>query len=202
MGNRRVVYGRIGVSILFLCVSIVSQAQARAVYKDKQNVYDLDNEAFQTSLRVQTGYLTGTAHEIVYAGSYSENFNSRLTWEIEELYMAGLGFSVQKEWVILHVDAWLKVVEGNGKMDDYDWMSTGPEWTDWSHHDDTSTTEAGMHDMNFEFIIPQLSHNNFLLSVFLGYKYETFKWEARGGTYIYSSENSFVTRQVHLTRVI
>jgi outer membrane protease len=30
-----------------------------------------------------------------------------------------------------------------GQMDDFDWMIENEEWTDWSHHKDTTITKAG-----------------------------------------------------------
>ena len=174
----------VGVFLFSLC--IIFQAHARTVQKDSQNVYNLDDQTFKTSLRLGLGHLTGTANEIVYRGSFSENYLSKLIWKIDEQYMAGLGFSLQKQWVAIHGDAWLGLTEGDGTMDDYDWIMEGPSWSDWSRHNDTSVTEAQIYDINCEFLIPKLSRDHFAVSVFLGYKYETFKWEARGGSYIYS----------------
>lgn len=177
----------ISAGILLVCLGIISQAQAGTVYKDKENVFKLNNTEYQGSLRIGTGYLTGTAHEIVNAGSFSENHMSRLNWEIDELYMGGFGFSFQKEWVVLHGDVWISAKDGEGSLDDYDWvMEDRNDWSDWSHHDDT-TVEATMYDLTAEFLIPYFTSDHFAISLFLGFKHDTFNWDARGGTYIYST---------------
>ena len=179
------------VSVLFFILCLIAPVQARMVHRNSENVYDLDDENYNLSIRTGVGYVTGTANEYVYRGSFSENNLSRLTWDIDDLYMGNLGASVQKQWVAVHGDVWLRLFDGEGTMDNYDWLTDSPSWSDWSHHDDTEITDAKIFDINAELLIPRLSGKNFVLSAFLGYKYETFKWEARGGSYVYSSEGGF-----------
>jgi len=177
----------VGIFLFSLCM--IFQAHARTVQTDSKNVYNLDDETLKTSLRMGLARLTGTANENINLGTFSENHMSKLIWEIEPQYMAGLGFSIQKQWVVIHGDAWLPLTDGDSTMDDYDWIMEGQSWSDWSHHDDTSVTKAQIVDINAELLIPRLSSNHFTASVFLGFKYESFKWEARGGSYIYSMES-------------
>ena len=173
-------------TFLFVVVA-VNQVEARSIQKDDDGLYSINNGDINWSFRLQSGYLTGTATEIVYQTSSSNALLSELTWEIDELYMAGFGVSFQRKWVALHFDLWIDAVDGDGTMDDYDWMVSGQDWTDWSHHEDTIISDAQMYDLNAEFIIPKLSGNKFIFSGFLGYKKESFQWESRGGSYIYTT---------------
>ena len=172
--------------VLFL-LGNSNSINARTIRKDTNDIYNLQDETYKLSFRLQTGYLTGTANELVYAGSYSDELLSKLIWEIDELYMTGFGASIQKEWVAIHADAWFKATDGEGTMDDYDWIFGGPGWSDWSHHDDTIVSESYFVDLNCEFMIPKLSTNSFVTSAILGFKHEHYEWQARGGSYIYSS---------------
>jgi plasminogen activator len=180
------VLATIMVLIMHSLMSIPCSAET-AIQKEQTSRYNLSNEEFQYDIRVQTGYMTGTANEIVYAGSDSDNLLSQLIWEIDELFMVGFGASVQQKWIAFHADAWFKAADGEGTMDDYDWIFGGPGWSDWSHHEDTTISEAWIIDLNLEFMIPQLSTDSFVTSAIVGYKYENYEWQARGGSYIYSS---------------
>jgi plasminogen activator len=164
-----------------------SSGGVTTIQKEQTSRYNLSNEKFQYDIRVQTGYMTGTANEIVYADSDSDNLLSQLIWEIDELFMVGFGASVQHKWFAFHADAWFKATDGEGTMDDYDWLSGGPGWSHWSHHEDTTVSEAWIIDLNCELMIPQLSTGSFVTSAIIGYKYENYEWQARGGSYIYSS---------------
>ena len=178
------------ISIMFLCTLIsitTTNVEARTIQTDEYGSYEYSNKETKFSIRAQTSELTGSATEIVYDSSLSDGLLSELTWDIDELRMAGLGFSMQNEWVAIHTDVWYKTGYGDGMMDDYDWVVAGPDWSDWSHHDDTKITEASIYDINAELLIPKLSGAKFALSGFLGYKRERFKWQARGGSYIYSN---------------
>jgi plasminogen activator len=73
-------------------------------------------------------------------------------------------------------------------MDDYDWMSRGGDWTDWSHHENTDVTEGSILDINVEFSF--VRSDIFDLKAIAGYKRDNFGWEAYGGEYTYS-ENGF-----------
>ncbi len=188
----------------FLIIFIVTfcsfnLCKAGTVLKDKEGNYNLENESYTIHGRVQAGFLTGTANEIVYYNSSSDVLLSKLIWKIDKQYMAGVGFSIQEEWVAVHVDFWNMVTEGDGTMDDYDWLLFGQEWSHWSHHDDTSVTGAYIFDINCEYIIVQeLTSNNIVTGFLLGYKREYYEWQAKGGFYIYS-DNSWRDLQGNIT---
>ncbi len=173
--------------VMMLAIMSIPCSAETAIQEEQTSRYDLSNEEYQFDIRLQTGYISGTAHEIVYAGTWVDNYLSELIWKIDKLYMAGLGASVQQKWLAFHADVWFKAADGEGTMDDYDWLFNGPGWSDWSHHEDTSISNSFILDLNFELMIPRLSTDNFVTSVILGYKHETYEWQARGGSYIYST---------------
>ncbi|MDX9800248.1 MAG: omptin family outer membrane protease [Spirochaetia bacterium] len=153
----------------------------------EKNILDSGNN----SVHFQSGILKGTANEYVYNGDHTL---SRLIWEIDNLFMAGGGFSINKNGLIsMHADLWLKMMDGSGEMDDYDWFVEDLPWTHWSHHSDTTVTKATILDLCFEFKPDYFQYDYFGLSGFTGYRFSYFKWEARGGSYIYSSTNAAKT---------
>lgn len=83
--------------VLITCLFQVNSAQAQQILKDEKHSYVLDSEKIHISTRVQAGHLSGTANEIVYAGSFSNDLLSKLIWEIDNLNMAGIGVTIQKE---------------------------------------------------------------------------------------------------------
>ncbi len=134
--------------------------------------------------RLGLGYLTGESQEYVFDPASGRKV-SELTWELTDIYMLNGGISIRPlSWVRINMDLWLKLTDGNGDMDDYDWFVEGLDWTHWSHTDDLELTTGFMLDMNVEF--PFYSTGETSFSGFVGYKYDTWEWEAKGGNYIYS----------------
>lgn len=137
------------------------------------------------TLGVGAGYLTGESNEIVYWPELNNHKASELTWEIDNLYMVGVnGVLEVGDWLSFNFDGWFKATDGDGTMDDYDWLAPGYEWTDWSHHEDTDVTDGSIIDVsaNFAFFRAQ----NAVLTGIVGYKRDNFGWVSRGGDYVYS----------------
>ena len=138
-------------------------------------------------LRLSTGYLDGEANEYVYWPEYDGHKASQLIWKLDGVYMFNAGFSAKVSDAFgLNADIGLKLNEGNGTMDDYDWVVPGYEdYTHWSHHDDVTVTTGATIDLNGE--VPFYIERGFSVSGLLGYKMDNWEWEARGGSYIYST---------------
>ncbi len=137
------------------------------------------------TLRLGMGYLSGESNEMVYWPSVNNHKASELTWKIDDLYMVGFGASLRAgKWFTVNFDGWFKATDGDGTMDDYDWMQPGGPWTDWSHHEDTDVTDGSIIDINGEVSFLRTSRVTF--NGILGYKRDNFGWESRGGEYIYS----------------
>ncbi|STM21135.1 outer membrane protease [Escherichia coli] len=73
-------------------------------------------------------------------------------------------------------------------MVDQDWMdSSNPgTWTDESRHPDTQLNYANEFDLNIKGWL--LNEPNYRLGLMAGYQESRYSFTARGGSYIYSSE--------------
>ncbi|MBU1566890.1 MAG: omptin family outer membrane protease [Proteobacteria bacterium] len=137
------------------------------------------------SVEVGAGYLTGESKELVYWPTQGNHKASELTWAIDNLFMVGVGASLKvHDWMAVNFNGWIKATDGEGTMDDYDWMVRGGDWTDWSHHENTDVTEGSIMDFNVEFSFVRT--DVVALKAITGYKRDNFGWEAYGGEYIYT----------------
>ena len=181
------------ISLIFLSLFFTSVSEASEIITEKETEFISSGKNHEISARIHTGYLRGEANEYVYLDDY---ILSQLIWKIDNLYMAGGGISFKPEEIFgFNADLWLKASEGSGEMDDYDWLLYGADWTHWSHHDDTIVTKGAIFDISAEYFPPFLDRDIFRIRSFIGYKFTSFEWEARGGSYIYSSTDS-VTGEV------
>lgn len=144
-----------------------------------------DASPVKFSLSGGAGYLTGEANEIVYWPTAGNHKASELTWQIDNLFMFGVGAHLRvQSWLTVNFDGWFKATDGDGSMDDYDWEIPGADWTQWSTHEDTDVTDASIIDLNAEFAV--FRTQNMALKVIGGYKRDNFGWEAYGGDFVYS----------------
>jgi plasminogen activator len=151
----------------------------------------------QSEIRLSAGRLNGVSGEFVYdafgADSGIPGYKlSELQWQLESVYLVGLGASITpNEWLRLNVDYWTAPSDGNGTMDDYDWLYVGLDWSHWSHHDDTSVTEVGSLDLNGEFTLYDFGKKKTVITGLLGFKHDTLAWQSVGGYGIYSSTGGY-----------
>ena len=113
---------------------------------------------------------------------------SHLIWSAKNVSMLTAGTDIPFEnGIVLNIEGKFSQSGGDGVMDDYDWQDTSSsDWSDWSHHDDSDITDAKSLDINVDFIT--LGNYKTKFALFAGYKYETWSWESRGGSYIYSTK--------------
>ena len=176
----------IGIAVLFLSAPAAAQDQ---VSTEGSTSINIQQQVVQVSGHMGLGYLDGEGKEAVFDNGHKL---SELTWELENIYMLNLGGSIApRPWLALNADVWFKLTEGDGAMDDYDWMVRGYPYTDWSHHDDTDLTEGIMFDISAAFTIHEFSETTFL--GYIGYKHDTWEWESRGGSYVYSTNYLYDT---------
>ena len=133
------------------------------------------------------GYLTGTAREHVYNVPGDKTKLSQLDWTIDHAFVVGGRATVRPlDWLSIRARGWMSV-DGEGKLDDYDWFAgySGPDsWTHWSTHPDTRLKRAWQGDLSVAASFWR--QGGLGLSALAGYRVFTTKWEARGGSYIYS----------------
>ncbi len=147
---------------------------------------------------VSYSFLMGKAHEYIYQPSGANvplapgtpvgHKNSELTYEIEDMSMVGTGLAIDFfQWAVLNGNGWFQIVNGSGVIDDYDWaVPSIPQWTHWSHHEDTEVTKAKIMDIYVAFTPPFFHAGPVSFGLVSGYKEDTFKWKGRGGNFIYS----------------
>ena len=153
--------------------------------RESEKSYITENDQ-QVSLYIHAGRMAGEANEYVMDG---DNVLSRLIWKIDELYLAGGGIKwAPSSAVVLQADLWLKAADGLSTMDDYDWLISGADWTHWSHHDDTTVTKAAIFDFSLKYTPSEMRDSIFRLKPVIGYRFTDFEWQARGGSFIYTSD--------------
>lgn len=161
------------------------EADAQRMTQQSAVGFDKSSGAFEMQARLSTGLLSGEANEYVYWPEENNHQASRLIWQLDSIYMLSGGLSMKPcKWMIFNGDLSVKMNKGSGTMDDYDWLVPGWDWTHWSHHEDLEVTKGTILDINVEMpfrATPALS-----FSALLGYQYDNWEWEARGGSYIYS----------------
>lgn len=110
---------------------------------------------------------------------------SELIWDIDSVYMLGIGGSIHPlPWLNINADLWFNLGDGDGHMEDYDWMVPRWDWTHQSISPDTDVTTAIMFDINAEMAV--FSNGQVSLNGLVGYRRDYFEWQDRGGTYLYS----------------
>lgn len=166
--------------LVFLVLTAVISQQVNA------RSYDYNSAAFNAF--ISTGLSSVKANELVYGqpAKYPVDYKlSQLIWDSRNVSTIFTGFNISKRGYTLAIDAKFAVDEGKGVMDDYDWIDIGNDWSDWSHHEDTDITDFAGIDINAAYNF--FAKNKNKLSLVAGYRYETWAWESRGGSYIYST---------------
>ncbi|MCB5174886.1 omptin family outer membrane protease [Microvirga lenta] len=144
------------------------------------------------SAEIYGGYLTGQAREYVYNVPGNGSKLSQLNWQIDNAAILGARLAYRPlDWLSLRANGWTIVASDNA-MDDFDWMAGYmgfDSWSEWSHSSDTTLAKGYQIDLGAAARFYQ--SGPFELSALAGYRFMTFKMNAYGGHYIYSSENGF-----------
>ncbi len=126
---------------------------------------------------------TATARELVYTDTKKL---SDLIWQVSNVKLLGIGASGKlKNGILFEASLKKNISDTRGVMDDYDWLMNTPDWSHWSHHENTIVTDVTLLDIHFKEKI----NKDYFFS--LGYSYERTKWIASDGFYIYSSDPGF-----------
>ena len=176
--------GLAGIAALGLLLPAVVAAQEPATAGGETTI-TIQKQVVKVSGRIGAGYLSGDVTESVYSPVDGRKL-SELQWELEDVFMFNIGGSVTPvHWLTLNVDFWTKISDGNGSMDDYDWYLPNQGWTHWSNHPETNLSEGYMFDLNAAFTFYR--HGESAFSGLVGYKRDSWEWEARGGSFVYST---------------
>ena len=167
-----------------LSLSVPVWANEAALPGESETSIQIEQEMLVVKAHMGVGYLNGDSSELVY-GENGRKL-SELNWELDDVPMLNVGGSISpRSWLTISADFWTRLNRGSGTMDDYDFLAINYDgYTHWSHHDNTDLTQGFMFDLNAAFTFYTFEETSF--SALVGYKYDTWEWEARGGNYFYS----------------
>lgn len=150
---------------------------------EKTATIQINQNIVVVSGRMSLGWIHGDSNELVYDPGTGRKI-SELNWEIDNVYMLGIGGSLSPlSWLNFNADIWFRVNDGDGEMNDYDWLLDSPEYTHWSNHPDTDLTTGLMFDINAEMTFYEVMGTKFF--GIAGFKYDNWEWESFGGDYVY-----------------
>jgi outer membrane protease len=140
------------------------------------------------SAELFAGRLSGQSRELVYNVPGDRSKLSQLNWQIDSAAVIGGSIDYQ----VLHgfelkARGWVHASSDN-RLDDFDWLSgyQGFEsWTDLSHYNDTRIAKAFQLDLAGAARV--FAAGPVAVTASLGYRFETVKWNAYGGSYLYST---------------
>lgn len=140
------------------------------------------------SVEALAGYVTGSSTEYVYTGPRGREKLSQLNWDISSAFAVGGRVAVRPlDWLTLRVRGWA-TVDADSKMKDYDWLGGYQGFDSWTHlsvHPKTVLPQAWSGDASAAFALWQDSE--LLVTGIAGFRHYEAKFEARGGSYLYST---------------
>jgi outer membrane protease len=146
----------------------------------------LFGQPYAFSLSAGPGVMYGTAYEIVYRDSASDDYLSELQWELKPLWYLGLNVSLDPQDILQRwgISVELAVKAGlpgkTGTMEDRDWMfpsTVSGALTHFSSHDN-KTRAAVLADLDLALSLP---FKNFFFKPLLSLDYIFLNMEARNG---------------------
>jgi outer membrane protease len=142
-----------------------------------------------STLYLSTGQTSVEANELVYcqpvSGCPTDYKLSQLIWEVKNNPILIGGFSYSRKKTTMTFEVQTALDESDGVMDDYDWQYLGLDWSDWSHHEDTSLSDYNSLDLSFDHRFYGTADNAW--KFLLGYRESNWAWDARGGSFVYST---------------
>ena len=143
----------------------------------------LRNDIF--AAEASLGYIRGTSREYVYDARGTKL--SQLDWRIDDGAVAAGRLTFRPlDWLSVRARGWAKI-DADNLMKDYDWFAGYLGFDSWTHrsiHSDTELTKGLQGDLSVAAWF--WDDEGFALGVIAGYRYMTLKWDAYGGSYIYS----------------
>lgn len=160
---------------------------------DTASAADLFQSDPATLLRTETftaeafvGHLTSRAGEYVYNVYGSGQKVSQLDWKGDGTVVgARLAYS-PFDWLTLRVRGWT-LVASDGHLTDLDWLAGYFGRSSWTHISDSPDTRAKAWQGDVSVAVPLMGDDGLNLFAIGGYRYQKQEYEARGGSYIYSS---------------
>jgi len=133
------------------------------------------------------GYLAGTAREYVYDGETGTKL-SQLNWRIKNAATVGLNVAYRPlDWLTIRGQAWT-IVASNGKLTDYDWTMRSFGIQDWTDRSISSTRMNQSYGADVSLAATFYRYGGLSLDALAGVRYQTTRFVARDGSYIYSTD--------------
>ena len=152
---------------------------------EKESSIHINQNVVVVSGRMSLGLINGVSNELLYVQWLNHKI-SELNWDIDGVFMMGLGGSVAPlPWLKLNGDVWFKLNEGNGSMEDYDWLFLGEQYTLYSRTDNLDLKRGIKYDLNADLIFYNHPESKSKFFGTVGFKHDTWKWEGTGGYYNY-----------------
>lgn len=168
-----------------VCLPAAGEAAATAQQVEKKSTIKINQNVVVVSGRMSIGYLHGESNEYVYVPEIDHTL-SELNWKLKDVWVLGLGGSFAPlSWLNFNADIFFKLNDGDGTMNDYDYFIRDFQYTHHSNHQQVDLTKGLMFDINAEMTFYEYDKSKFYGIV--GFKHDTWEWEAYGGTYMYSS---------------
>lgn len=172
---------------LVLGVLVLLPLSSWAAFQAGVMVGPKEESGIPFAMQGSIGLLNGEAKEHVYdyeTADGSRRQLSRLDWDLKSIAMIGFNGSVRLlDKLTINGSYAAAATEGNGEMEDYDWLDTGS--TDFTHYSlsEVDVTAGYILDLNVAWDLVQW--NDLTARVFAGYKQNGWTWEDRGVYLLY-----------------
>lgn len=174
---------------------ILAAAAAAMLLPGAAAAADLFVDDTATLLRSETftaelfaGYLMTSAREYVYNVPGDGSKLSQLNWSGNAFALGGRIAFRPFDGVTVRAKGWSTVASEN-EMTDYDWLGGYYGDSSWSHRSispDTRSAKAWQADISAA--VGLYEEDGLSVTGIAGYRHFTTKWNARGGSYIYSEK--------------
>lgn len=174
---------------MVLLASALTSAQAFRAPTITTTTEENDNGAWRAAGALSLGTINGEGREHVYSrrDDGSRYTLSRLDWEINDVLMLGANVSFVRNTLSINAGMWVALNDGSGEMEDYDWDGVFASWEYYSVSP-TELTTGLIFDANIAFrLISDWAGVN--ASLFTGFKYDNWEWDAIGGIAYYPEYN-------------
>ena len=138
------------------------------------------------ALEAFAGYLNVGAGESVYDVRANNAKLSQLNWNADAAAVGGRIAVRPLDWLTVRARGWA-AVDSRGDMTDYDWLAGyfgKSSWTHYSQSPNTRLAKAWQGDLSLAASV--YDDGELGLTALAGYRYFTAKWNAVGGSGIYS----------------
>lgn len=176
----------------FINIEQKPEVKVNNKFKKKSIKYNYVNKnILKNTIKVTTSLsnFNSKSEQYIYSSSDGRKI-SQLTWNADNIKLFGLGLAYKTNNIEFYVNYKTNLENGNGLMDDYDWVydSSPDTWTHWSHHENTQVKDIRILDLGIT-----RSHyfdKSIKVSTNIGYKWEKQLFKAYDGSYIYSSSST------------